>query len=360
MAAVFATERTFTGSSGGFVRAPAIARFGLLVGKVGGNSSTTGFYSAFPPALDAHPSGHDSWHVWPHPVFHRGAGCLIPMIALLAWPTSAELLEAVPVIISLIIIEGLLSVDNALAIAAMAAHLPGKQKYQALKWGIVGAYLFRGLCLAFAAWIIENPWLKIGGAAYLIYLMSEHFTGGGDDEEAGAAGASVQRGFVATIVAIEVMDLSLSVDNVVAAVAMSPKLWVVCAGVFIGILALRFVAGTCIRLIEKFPILEDTAFILIGYVGLILCYELLSDPHSGLQLLPGPVHVSAAQKFVGIVLILGASLLYSRSPRLQMIMRPVLRAAHLPMKLIAFSVGMVLKAVFLPFRLAWQAIRPAK
>jgi len=40
------------------------------------------------------------------------------------FPTSAELIDAIPIIISLIIIEGLLSVDNALAIAAMANHLP--------------------------------------------------------------------------------------------------------------------------------------------------------------------------------------------------------------------------------------------
>jgi predicted tellurium resistance membrane protein TerC len=45
----------------------------------------------------------------------------------------------------------------------------------------------------------------------------------------------INEAFIATIIAIEIMDLSLSVDNVVAAVAMSPKLWVVCLGVFIGI-----------------------------------------------------------------------------------------------------------------------------
>jgi predicted tellurium resistance membrane protein TerC len=98
------------------------------------------------------------------------------LLAAFAFPTSPELIEAIPVIISLIIIEGLLSVDNALAIAAMASHLPGKQKYQALKWGIIGAYLFRGLCLAFAAWIIENPWLQIFGATYFVYLMCQFFT----------------------------------------------------------------------------------------------------------------------------------------------------------------------------------------
>jgi len=273
------------------------------------------------------------------------------MMAAFPLPTVPVLVEAIPVIISLIVIEGLLSVDNALAIAAMAGHLPGKQKYQALKWGIIGAYLFRGLCLAFAAWIIENPWLKICGAAYLVYLMSEHFTGGGDEDNDGKDDAPNHRGFIATIIAIEIMDLSLSVDNVVAAVAMSPKLWVVCLGVFIGILALRFVAGACIKLIEKFPILGDTAFVLIGYVGFILCFELLSDPHSGFQLFPGPVHVTAVQKFIGIVIILAVSILYSKSGIIQNALKPLFKLSYIPMKLVAILVGLVLKIIMLPFKL---------
>jgi tellurite resistance protein TerC len=273
-------------------------------------------------------------------------------------PSTPELIEAIPIILSLIVIEGLLSVDNALAIAAMASHLPGKQKFQALKWGIIGAYLFRGICLAFAAWIIENPWLKICGAAYLIYLMSEHFTGAGDEDNDGKPDAPYERGFVSTIIAIEVMDLSLSVDNVVAAVAMSPKLWVVCLGVFIGILALRFVAGACIRLIEKFPILGDTAFVLIGYVGCILCYELLSDPHSGFQVFPGPVHVSAGQKFIGIVLILGIAILYSKSAPVHKTLKPLFSLAYGPMKVIAILVGLVLKIVLLPFKIIIGLVKP--
>src|SRR4030095_9382970 len=89
--------------------------------------------------------------------------------------TGHELAEAVPVILSLIVIEGLLSVDNALAIAAMASHLPGRQKILALRLGIIGAYVFRGIALAFAAFIIEHAWLKFVGAAYLIHLMCTHF-----------------------------------------------------------------------------------------------------------------------------------------------------------------------------------------
>ncbi|TDU72844.1 YkoY family integral membrane protein [Prosthecobacter fusiformis] len=276
---------------------------------------------------------------------------MLDTLLAFALPTSAEIIDAIPIIISLIIIEGLLSVDNALAIAAMANHLPEKQKYLALKFGIIGAYFFRGLCMAFAFWIIANPWLKICGAAYLLYLMSEHFTGAGDENNDGTPDSPNQRGFWPTVIGIEIMDLSLSVDNVVAAVAMSPKLWVVCTGVFIGILALRFVAGACIKLLEKFPILADTAFILIGYVGGILVFELLSDPSSGFQVFPGPVHVGTGRKFIGILLILGISLLYAKVPSVQVALRPLFKALRVPMKIVAMTVGLVLKIVLLPFTL---------
>jgi YkoY family integral membrane protein len=272
------------------------------------------------------------------------------LLSTLVTPTLAEIGEAFPVIVSLIIIEGLLSVDNALAIAAMARHLPEHQQKQALRWGIIGAYGFRGLCMAFAAWIIENPWLKIGGAAYLVYLMCKHFVDAEDEDGDGGSGELAGKGLFATILSIELMDLSLSVDNVVAAVAMSPKLWVVCTGVFIGILALRFVAGACLKLIEKFPILEETAFLLIGYVGMILVYELLSDPQSGLQVLPGPVHVSALQKFIGIVIIMALSILYSKSGAFEKISQPFIKISMPLMRLVAAIVGTVLTVLFWPFQ----------
>ena len=89
-------------------------------------------------------------------------------------PSAAAIAEAFPIIISLIVIEGLLSVDNALAIAALASHLPEKQQQLALKLGIIGAYVFRGLALLCVSLIIENPWLKILGSAYLVWLMASN------------------------------------------------------------------------------------------------------------------------------------------------------------------------------------------
>jgi tellurite resistance protein TerC len=251
--------------------------------------------------------------------------------------------EALPVIISLIIIEGLLSVDNALAIAAMASHLPGKQKYWALKVGIIGAYVFRGLALLLASVIIENEWVKALGAAYLIHLMAHHFASRHApelDESGQMIGKAAGRGFWATVASIELMDLSLGVDNVVAAVALSPKMWVVCTGVFIGILALRFVAGHCIKLIEKYPVLEHTAFLLIGFVGLLLVAELSFH-----------VDIKTWQKFIGIVVIIAITIWYSKSTAVQAAFKPINAALMVPVRIYDVVLGAVFAVLLFPLRL---------
>ncbi len=265
---------------------------------------------------------------------------------LFSQQTLHLLTEALPVIVSLIIIEGLLSVDNALAIAAMAAHLPGKQKYWALRVGIIGAYVFRGLALLFASYIIANPWLKMLGAAYLIHLMCHHFAevrrqalADGNDTD------TARYGFWGTVASIELMDLSLGVDNVVAAVALSDQFWVVCTGVFIGILALRFVAGHCIKLIEKLPILEHTAFLLIGYVGLLLVIELTFH-----------VDITTLMKFAGIVLIIALSIWYAKKPAVQQVGRPLLGVLMLPVRLYDLIIGSFFSLVFWPFKAASSLI----
>jgi len=225
----------------------------------------------------------------------------------------SEILSAVPVIISLVIIEGLLSVDNALAIAAIASELPGNQKIKALRYGILGAYTFRGLCMMFAAWIVNNPWIKAIGAAYLIYLMiSQLWIKSDKTTEGQQAGKwSVPRGFWMTVVIIEFMDLSLSLDNVVAAVALDRRIWVVCSGVFIGIAIMRFVAGFCIRLIEKHPVLKTTAFLLVGFIGLLLLTEL------ALEYFADGARIPAGVKFGGIFTIVAVSLFYEQLARLK-------------------------------------------
>ena len=76
---------------------------------------------------------------------------------------------------NLIIIESLLSVDNAAVLATMVMDLPEKQRDKALKYGIWGAYIFRGLAMIFAAFLIKIWWLKPLGGLYLLLLVYKQF-----------------------------------------------------------------------------------------------------------------------------------------------------------------------------------------
>lgn len=180
------------------------------------------------------------------------------------------------IILTLIIMEGVLSIDNAAVLATMVKHLPKDAQSKALKYWILGAYLFRWVALLFASVIIQFWIFKLAGGLYLIYLAYTHFTKPSHED---STTTQVARGFWSTVVAVELMDMVFSIDNVLAAVAMSPKLWVVMVWVAIGILAMRFVAGGFIKLMEKYPALETSAYIVIGILGtkltLHVVFELL-------------------------------------------------------------------------------------
>lgn len=185
------------------------------------------------------------------------------------------------VILNLILIESLLSVDNAAVLATMVMDLPKEQRNKALKYGIIGAYAFRGLCLLFAAWLIQIWWLKPLGGAYLLWLAFSYFkskaTPAKEDDTLNKSENFFYRTFVkrigpfwSTIILVELMDLAFSIDNVFAAVAFSENIVLIWIGVFIGILAMRFVAQGFVRLMERFPFLEISAFIVIAVLGIKL------------------------------------------------------------------------------------------
>jgi YkoY family integral membrane protein len=80
--------------------------------------------------------------------------------------------------------------------------------------------------------------------------------------------------FWATVALVELMDLAFSIDNVFAAVAFSDNMILIWLGVFIGILAMRFVAQGFVKLMEKYSFLEGCAFVVIGILGVKLAMSL--------------------------------------------------------------------------------------
>lgn len=212
------------------------------------------------------------------------------------------------VVLNLIIIESLLSIDNAAVLATMAMELPQEQRARALKYGIIGAYVFRGLALLFASLLIKIWWLKVLGGFYLIYLAFDYFytksTPRHEDDTLETIPGFFKKHIISpvlglfnvvilppknfvkkgmqnlgkfwyTVILIELMDLAFSVDNVFAAVAFTNNIYLICTGVFIGILAMRFVAQYFIKLMEKYHFLEKLAFIVIGILGVKLSMSLI-------------------------------------------------------------------------------------
>lgn len=175
------------------------------------------------------------------------------------------------IILSLMILEGLLSSDNALVLALLVRHLPEKQQPKALFYGIGGAYGFRFLAIGLGTYIIKIWWIKILGGLYLLYLVWQYFDGkyfNGNSKEETQGNALIRKGFWATVVTVEMMDITFSIDSVTAAFGVSEKVWVIFLGAVFGIAMMRCVAKTFVTLINKIPELETTAYILILIVGI--------------------------------------------------------------------------------------------
>jgi YkoY family integral membrane protein len=265
-----------------------------------------------------------------------------------------ELLAGLSVIAGLLVLEGLLSVDNVLGIAALANELPVEQQRKAIRVGLLLAYLFRLLALFVAGWLATNTWVRWLGAGYLIWLMSSHLTkqraherGGASRDEDQTDEPSRSHGpqrLRLVLVQIGLMDLSLSIDNVIAAVGLAPKtpsgdpvMWPIYVGVLIAILALQQIAPHAMNLLKKYPILEPTAFVLIGYVGILLVFEETYHLVTG-----GPLHLPAYAKFVGILMIIWVALFYEADGAVRRAVQPVVTLLVPVMGVITRVVGILL------------------
>ena len=176
-------------------------------------------------------------------------------------------------------LEGLLSADNALVMAIMVLGLPSSRHKQALRYGLVGGFAFRIAATLAAAYLIRLILVKLLGGLYLLYLVYSHFFGHGESgDRRQAPRAKPWLGltpFWATVVRVELVNLAFSIDSILVAVAVSPKLWVVVIGGILGIVAMRVVVGQLITLVQRYPALVDGAFIIIAWVGAKLCLEYL-------------------------------------------------------------------------------------
>lgn len=258
-------------------------------------------------------------------------------------------------ILLLVLLEGVLSIDNALVLGLLAKRVPKPLQKRALTYGLIGAFVFRVIAIATASFLLKWRIVKLLGGGYLVYIAVKHlfFESHEKEEEVitmdkagepelriAETGAALSRereteeieervpfpvpeevlnadipqqsgnsnpfaapssspvapasepevvagrSFWMAVAVIELTDIAFAVDSILAAIALvgsppaghpegatHPKLWVVIAGGMLGVMLMRVAAAMFIRLLEKFPRFEVSAYLLVIVIGLKLLVD---------------------------------------------------------------------------------------
>jgi YkoY family integral membrane protein len=204
--------------------------------------------------------------------------------------TSTDLATVALTIAWLVVLEGLLSGDNALVLAVMVRHLPKGQQKRALLYGIWGAIVFRLIAVISADYLLRFWQLKVVGGLYLVFLAIRHFLLESHDQHKDAKTAeSFGRGFWGTVISVELADIAFSIDSILAAMALVETLpqnlqdnWHLSRGIIylggvLGIVMMRLVAGVFIKVLDKYKGLAAGAYLLVAWIGIRLAGGGLHD-----------------------------------------------------------------------------------
>lgn len=213
------------------------------------------------------------------------------------------------VILILVVLEGVLSIDNALVLGLLARRLPAEQRSKALSYGLIGALVFRIVAILLAGLMLRSHIVKLLGGGYLIYLAAKHLffkpkvtkskraTDEDPERHLDDAEPAPSAKFWPTVAAIELTDVAFAIDSILAAVALvaddrlpvqgkfHPKLWVIITGGMIGVVLVRAAATVFIKLLDKFPRFETAAYLLVLVIGLKLAADwAFNPPHQAARL----------------------------------------------------------------------------
>lgn len=167
-------------------------------------------------------------------------------------------------VLQIIVIDLILSGDNAVVIALACRNLPESQRRKGILWGVAGAVSLRVVLTAFAASVLAYPYLKLTGGALLLWigvklLLPEE--GGGHDIK----GSAKLAGAIQTII---LADLVMSLDNVIGvAAAAKGSLYLLLFGLAVSIPLIVWSSNLVLQLMERFPVIVTLGAALLGYVA---------------------------------------------------------------------------------------------
>jgi len=170
--------------------------------------------------------------------------------------------------LEIIVINILLSGDNAVVIALACRNLPGRQRTWGIILGAVGAIVLRIILTFFAVTLLGLPWLKLVGGLLLLWIGVKLIAEEEGDDGEGEAKVRASDKLWAAVRTVVVADLVMSIDNVLGvAAAAKGSLALLVFGLVVSIPLVIAGSQIILALIERFPVLILAGGGLLGYVA---------------------------------------------------------------------------------------------
>ena len=183
----------------------------------------------------------------------------------------SEIITLLPI---LIILELLLSADNAIALASLTKSLnQAKDRSKALNIGITISFIFRILLILLSSFLLKYLFIRIFAGLYLVYLFfSNIFLSNTNSDEHNSNNNLLpsKSQFIKVVALLSITDFAFSIDSITTAVAISDQYFLIVIGATIGVIALRFTSEVFLRLLEYFIRLEKAGYIAILIIGIKL------------------------------------------------------------------------------------------
>lgn len=194
-------------------------------------------------------------------------------------------------VLQIILIDIILSGDNAVVIALACRNLPAEQRTRGIFWGVFGAISLRVILTAFAAGMLGFPYLRLIGGVLLLWigiklLLPE------DEGDHEIPAAEHLWGAVKTII---VADFVMSLDNVIAvAGAARGSLFLLIFGLAVSIPLIVWSSRIILKLMERYPVIVTLGAGLLGYIaGEMMVSDIAVRDHTA-ALVPGVKYVAGA------------------------------------------------------------------
>ena len=207
-------------------------------------------------------------------------------------------------LLTLVVLEVILGLDNVIFISILAARLPANQQKKARNWGLGLAMVMRLALLAVVSWIMKlegtlftirdqdisgKDLILIVGGLFLIYKSASEIYHKMEGEEGDKSGKIKANSFRDILIQILLLDLVFSVDSIITAVGMVKEIWIMYTAVIITVVIMLVAAGPISGFINRHPAFKILALSFLLVIGMALMAEGL-----GLYIPKGYIYFSIA------------------------------------------------------------------